>query len=210
LSISALPKPWPRASPALLVPNQLPWTRLPSLPAPVMRMAPLSLPATVFPAFGPPIRLPLAPPSSRIPSSPLPKPAPYGEFPAALVPMKLCRMTLLSPPLIRMPWLAKRLITRPCTVELLAVIVRPTAPAPAPAPLSSIIGVAAVQPPSVVASIVTVSEIVGSAEVRLMVWSPAPGIAKVMMSGTPGVSVSASMIACRSEPPPASFVLVTV
>src|ERR1044071_313489 len=54
---------------------------------------------------------------------------------------------------------------------------------------------------------VTVSVTTGSGERGLMVWTPAPGMLKVMLS-TPAVAF-ASRMAWRREPAPASFVFVT-
>ena len=79
---------------------------------------------------------------------------------------------------------------------------RPLAPAPAAAPFSSITGVPA-KSGSVVASMITASVMVGSAESRLMVCGPAPAMLKWMRSGpVPFALPFAARIASRSEMKP--------
>src|SRR5262245_23315893 len=50
--------------------------------------------------------------------------------------------------------------------------------------------------------------VTGSGDAVAMVWTPEPGIANSMMSN-PGAALE-SRIACRSDPGPESFTLVTV
>ncbi len=54
---------------------------------------------------------------------------------------------------------------------------------------------------------VTCSVIVGSADAGVIVWTPVPGILNVIVSALR--FAFASRIACRSEPAPASLVLLT-
>ena len=78
---------------------------------------------------------------------------------------------------------------------------------PALVPFSSITG-EPVKPGCVVPSMVTAPVIVGRAESGDMVCTPEPGMLKVIVS-VPVISF-ASSIACRNNPTPLSFVLVTV
>src|SRR5687768_17409117 len=57
-------------------------------------------------------------------------------------------------------------------------------------------------------SILTVSVIAGSSDAGEIVCGPSPGISKAIVSGVP-VLAFAFRIACRSDPAPLSFVLVT-
>src|SRR4030095_9354113 len=104
------------------------------------------------------------------------------------------------------PSLLKRLMTNPDTTLFPAVILRPSAFAPALEPSSSMIGLP-VKPGWVEPSIVTGSESVGKAVEGVMVWDPEPGTLKVILSA-PRWAL-ASRIACLSEPTPLSLVLVT-
>ena len=129
----------------------------------------------------PPIVL-LPTPSTKTPSLAWPD-GPAMPIPSAVVPMKL--PAIVSPPLpdrwIDQPWNPS--ITSPRTVELPAVIARPsTAPVPVAAPLSSTSGWPLVNPGSVVPSIVTGSVTAGSAEAGEIVWTPELAIAKAIRS----------------------------
>src|SRR4029453_14033407 len=104
------------------------------------------------------------------------------------------------------PSLLKRLMTNPDTTLFPAVILRPSAFAPALEPSSSMIGLP-VNPGWVEPSIVTESEITGNAVEGLIVWGPGPGILKMILSA-PRWALE-SRIACLSEPVPLSPVLVT-
>src|SRR5712691_1787619 len=106
------------------------------------------------------------------------------------------------------PVLPKPFITSPLIWQLAALIIwRPLVLAPALLPFNSIIGAPA-KPGWVEPSIVTVSVIVGSAEIGLIVCKPEPGILNVIRSA-PELPL-ASRIACRKEPRPLSLALVTV
>src|SRR5579859_4919659 len=152
-------------------------------------------------APAPPIVLLAVP--AKMPSAPLPRAA----LPAALMPIKFAVM--VSPPFCTsaIPCLEKRLITSPRTVVFPPAIEIPSTLAPALVPLISITGVPAVQPGWLVPSTKTGFVIAGRAEASVMVCTPPPGILKVIEVKA-GLALT-SRIACRSEPAPESFVLVT-
>src|SRR4051812_37904763 len=84
------------------------------------------------------------------------------------------------------------------TVTLPAAMVRPDTNAPAPAPFSSISG-EVLKPGWVLPLIETGCVIVGSADVRLIVRTPPPGMLKLMTSAA--VVAFADVIASRSDTP---------
>src|SRR4051794_32042368 len=96
-------------------------------------------------------------------------------------------------------------MTRPRTVVPAPKTSSPRA-APDPTQVSSTTGVPA-NPGCDQPSTTTASVIVGSPVAAVMVWTPAPGTANRIVSG-PGWAL-VSRIACRSEPTPASAVVVT-
>jgi hypothetical protein len=99
-------------------------------------------------------------------------------------------------------------MTNPRTVLPPLRIRSPEISGPANSPFSSTIGVPA-NPGWVVASIVTDSVIVGSAEVGRIVSGPA-GMLKVIVSRPSKAGLLAVRMAWRSEPGPESLVLITV
>ena len=115
--------------------------------------------------------------------------------PVASVPIRQAATTLPPPTFNSIPPPEpKRLMTRPRTVELPALIRRPLEAAPAAVPSSSMTG----EPPStkpgcVVPSIRTGSVMTGSTDVGLIVWTPPPAMSKVMVSLTPTEAFESSM-----------------
>src|SRR5438094_2898555 len=100
-----------------------------------------------------------------------------------------------------------RFITNPLIVLPTPIRGRHPTPAPALAPLISIIGVP-LKPGCVVPSMITGSLTLGSPDVNEIVWRPPPPMLNAIVS-VPGLAL-ASRIACLKEPLPLSFVLVTV